>query len=191
MKETNVIKWERWMDMGEGKLSRRKRTSYKNLAVFSTPCILITWNQKLLGAAKHFLSDKVYCSDMDTDQHASPPEPHHAQSTLKHKALIVSRSYPRLEGFGAADSISFLGLSFWIVHSLHVLPELVFSLFRASERGRKMVNIYRICFLRASGQNASYIGVHRAATELMQHCTLENSASAGFTDDCGTQSQSC
>lgn len=68
------------------------------------------------------------CSS-STDQHASPPEAHHAQTALEREAVVVRGCDAWFEGLGAADAVSFLGLPFRVVHPLHVLPEFVFSLF--------------------------------------------------------------
>lgn len=57
-----------------------------------------------------------------TDQHASPPEAHHAQAALEREAVVVGGRDTRLESLGAADAVCFLGLPLRIVHSLHVFP---------------------------------------------------------------------
>lgn len=72
-------------------------------------------------------------------QHPPPAETHHAESAFEHEALVVSGSYPRLERFGAADSISFLGLPLWVVHPLHVLSQFVFPLELLATRGAQEV----------------------------------------------------
>lgn len=72
-------------------------------------------------------------------QHSPPAETHHTQSALEHEAFIVSGSYARLESFGAADSVSFLGLPFWVVHPLHVLSQFVFPLELLATRGAQEV----------------------------------------------------
>lgn len=64
-----------------------------------------------------------------TDQHASPPEAHHTQPALECETVVVCGRDPWFEGLGTADSVSFLGLPFRVMHPLHVLPEFVFSLF--------------------------------------------------------------
>lgn len=64
-----------------------------------------------------------------TNQHASPPEAHHAQAALEREAVVVCGCDSGLEGLGTADAVSFLGLPFRVMHPLHVLPEFVFSLF--------------------------------------------------------------
>lgn len=65
---------------------------------------------------------------VDAHQHPPAAEAHHAQPALEHEALVVSGSDARLESFGAADSVSFLGLPLWVVHPLHVLSQFVFPL---------------------------------------------------------------
>lgn len=66
---------------------------------------------------------------MDTDQHAPPPEAHHAEAALEREAVVVGGSDAGLERLGAAAAVSFLGLPLRIVHPLHVLPEFVLPLF--------------------------------------------------------------
>lgn len=61
-------------------------------------------------------------------QHSSAPEPHHAHSAFEHEALEVGGGHLQLQGFGAVDSVSLLGLSVGIVHALHVLPQLILPL---------------------------------------------------------------
>lgn len=61
-------------------------------------------------------------------QHASPPEAHHAEAALEGEAVVVCGGDARLEGLGAADAVSLLGLPLGIMHPLHVFPQFVFSL---------------------------------------------------------------
>lgn len=112
------------------------QTSYRIIPVSQHPRV------PAIGITPLFLN----CSDvstefvrearaMDTHQHSSPAETHHTQSALEHEAFIVSGSYARLESFGAADSVSFLGLPFWVVHPLHVLSQFVFPLREDQSQG--------------------------------------------------------
>lgn len=71
---------------------------------------------------------EVGLDHVDAHQHPPAAEAHHAQPALEHEALVVSGSDARLESFGAADSVSFLGLPLWVVHPLHVLSQFVFPL---------------------------------------------------------------
>lgn len=57
-----------------------------------------------------------------TDQHAPPPEAHHAQAALEGEAVVVRGCDARFEGLAAADAVGFLGLPLRIVHPLHVFP---------------------------------------------------------------------
>lgn len=57
-----------------------------------------------------------------TDQHASPPEAHHAQTALEREAVVVGGGDTRLERLGSANTVSFLGLPLRVMHPLHMLP---------------------------------------------------------------------
>lgn len=81
--------------------------------------------------------DDIQLEHTDTHQHPPPAETHHTEPALEHEAFVVSGSYPRLECFWAADSIGFLGLPLWVVHSLHVLSQFVFPLGK-EQLGRKI-----------------------------------------------------
>lgn len=63
-----------------------------------------------------------------TDQHAPPPEAHHAQAALEREAVVVGGRDAGLEGLGAADAVGFLGLPLGVMHPLHVFAQFVFSL---------------------------------------------------------------
>lgn len=72
-------------------------------------------------------------------QHASSPEAHHAQAALEREAVVVCGGDAGFEGLGSADAVRFLGLPFRVMHPLHVLPELVFSLKLLSASGTQEV----------------------------------------------------
>lgn len=69
-----------------------------------------------------------------THQHSSASESHHAESAFEHKALKVGGRHLPFEAFRAVVSICLLSLSVRIVHSLHVLPQLIFPLRNQEEK---------------------------------------------------------
>lgn len=83
-----------------------------------------------LHKRQHRKQKRVALEAWGTDQHASPPEAHHAQAALEREAVVVRGRDPRLERLGAADAVRFLGLPLRVMHPLHMFPQFVLSLFR-------------------------------------------------------------
>lgn len=100
-------------------------------------------------------------------QHAPAAEAHHAEAALEHEALIVSGRDPGLEGFGAADPISLLGLPLWVVHPLHVLSQFVLSLELLATGGAQEIFAVRV----PQHVESQLVG---AAESLVTLCTLVN-----------------
>lgn len=107
---------------GQGSLGRRGAPCWEPFVSPSCPASEETW-----GQVEH--RTLFGCGAVDTDQHAPPPEAHHAEAALEREAVVVGGRDAGLERLGAAAAVGFLGLPLRIVHPLHVLPEFVFPLF--------------------------------------------------------------